>query len=78
MSDVVGADHPFDLSFEVLRMELSGKMQQYMRILRLTRKPSREEFTMIAKVAGAGLLLIGMVGFIIYLLMVSFPKMLLI
>lgn len=55
-------------------MELSQKMQQYTRILKLTRKPSREEFLMIAKVAGAGLLLIGAVGFIIYLLMVSLPK----
>ncbi|OPY25963.1 MAG: preprotein translocase subunit SecE [Methanocella sp. PtaU1.Bin125] len=50
-------------------------IKQYIRILKLTRKPSNEEFITISKVAGAGILLIGIIGFIIYLIMVPFLKM---
>jgi len=46
---------------------------EYVRVLKLTRKPTREEFTVIAKVAGAGILLIGFIGFIIYLLITVMP-----
>jgi protein transport protein SEC61 subunit gamma-like protein len=53
-----------------------GKLDEYLRILRLTRKPTLEEFTMIAKVAALGLLLIGFIGFIIYLIMVTIPELL--
>jgi len=41
--------------------------RKYLRVLKLARTPSREEFTKIATVAAAGVLLIGMIGFIIYL-----------
>ena len=49
------------------------KLSEYTRVLKLTRKPSREEFSIIAKVAGAGILLIGFIGFIIYLLVSVLP-----
>ncbi len=49
------------------------RLSEYVRVLKLTRKPSREEFTVIAKVAGAGILLIGFIGFIIYLLITVMP-----
>jgi protein transport protein SEC61 subunit gamma-like protein len=40
--------------------------RKYFRVLKLARTPSREEFTKIATVAAAGVLLIGLIGFIIY------------
>ena len=49
------------------------RLGEYVRVLKLTRKPSREEFSIIAKVAGAGILLIGFIGFIIYLLITVIP-----
>ncbi len=49
------------------------RLSEYIRVLKLTRKPSREEFTVIAKVAGAGILLVGFIGFIIYLLITVMP-----
>lgn len=52
---------------------ITGSIKQYIRILQLTRKPSKDEFLMISKVAGAGILLIGILGFIIYLIMVLIP-----
>ncbi|MFA5237013.1 MAG: protein translocase SEC61 complex subunit gamma [Methanoregula sp.] len=41
--------------------------RKYFRVLKLARTPTREEFTKIATVAAAGVLLIGFIGFIIYL-----------
>ncbi len=51
----------------------SIKLGEYTRVLKLARKPSREEFIMIAKVAGAGILLIGFIGFVIYLILTELP-----
>ncbi len=52
---------------------ITNTVKQYIRILKLTRKPSMDEFLMISKVAGAGIVLIGIIGFIIYLVMVLIP-----
>ncbi len=49
------------------------KLSEYVRVLKLTRKPSKEEFSVIAKVAGAGILLVGFIGFIIYILITVVP-----
>ncbi len=54
-------------------MNIPLSLGEYTRVLKLTRKPTREEFTIIAKVAGAGILLIGFIGFIIYLLITVLP-----
>lgn len=55
---------------------VSLRLSEYLRVLKLTRKPSREEFSVIAKVAGAGILLVGFIGFIIYILITVLPGML--
>jgi len=52
---------------------ITNSFKQYVRILRLTRKPSMDEFLTISKVAGAGILLIGIIGFFVYLIMVLIP-----
>lgn len=49
---------------------ITSSIKQYVRILQLTRKPSMDEFLMISKVTGAGIILIGILGFVIYLIMV--------
>jgi protein transport protein SEC61 subunit gamma-like protein len=54
-------------------MNIPLRLGEYTRVLKLTRKPTKEEFTIIAKVAGAGILLIGLIGFIIYLLITVMP-----
>lgn len=56
---------------------ITGIFKQYIRILKLTRKPSMDEFLTISKVAGAGIILIGILGFVIYLIMVLLPNSLL-
>ncbi len=52
---------------------ITNSLKQYIRILQLTRKPSMDEFMTISKVAGAGILLIGIIGFFVYLIMVLIP-----
>ncbi len=52
---------------------ITNSLKQYVRILQLTRKPSTEEVLTISKVAGAGILLIGIIGFVVYLIMVLIP-----
>ena len=41
--------------------------RKYIRVLKLARTPTREEFSKIAVVAAAGVLLIGLIGFIIFI-----------
>ena len=52
----------------------SMNINEYIRVLKLARKPSREEFTMIAKVSMAGIGIIGMIGFLLYALLTELPK----
>jgi len=52
----------------------STNVNEYLRVLKLARKPSREEFTMIAKISMAGIGLIGTLGFVIYALLTELPK----
>jgi len=51
-----------DFKTDALHEELFRK---YLRVLKLARTPTREEFTKIATVAAAGVLLVGLIGFII-------------
>jgi len=48
--------------------------RKYIRILKLARFPTRDEFTKIALVAAAGVVLIGIIGFAIYELFLILPS----
>ena len=49
-------------------------LRAHLRVLKLTKKPSREEFLTIAKVAGVGILAVGAIGFIVYVLLTMLPQ----
>ena len=56
---------------EIAKPEIKVNVQEeffrkYLRVLKLARTPTREEFTKIALVAAAGVLIIGLIGFFIY------------
>ncbi len=53
--------------------ELQGKIKEYINVLKMTRKPDREEFIMTAKVALAMMFVVGFIGFIVYILMNVLP-----
>jgi len=45
--------------------DLKEKFKNLERVLRLSRKPRRNEFIAVAKITGIGLIVIGAIGFII-------------
>ena len=47
--------------------KLQEHLKEYRRVIRLTKKPTKNEFWTIVKVSGIGLLLIGLLGFVISL-----------
>ncbi len=59
-----------DIKVDILHEELFRK---YWRVLKLARTPTREEFNKIAIVAAAGVLLVGLIGFIIYEIFLLVP-----
>ncbi|PSH00002.1 MAG: protein translocase SEC61 complex subunit gamma [Nanohaloarchaea archaeon SW_4_43_9] len=54
--------------------QLKSKLNEYKRVLKISTKPDREEFEMAAKVTGAGILIIGLIGFIMYLIANLLPQ----
>jgi protein transport protein SEC61 subunit gamma-like protein len=54
-------------------MDVPYNVSAYTRVLKLASTPSWEEFSRVALVAGAGIGLIGTVGFLIFLVMDVVP-----
>lgn len=48
---------------------------KYGRVLKMARKPSPEEYSRTIQVTGIGLLLLGGLGFLIFYLIIEFPKL---
>jgi protein transport protein SEC61 subunit gamma-like protein len=46
---------------------IKNKLLEYRRVLKVTKKPSNDEFKTIVKVSGLGMLAIGLLGFLIIL-----------
>jgi protein transport protein SEC61 subunit gamma-like protein len=46
--------------------------KECMRVLRITKKPDKTEFLTIVKASGLGILLVGLVGFLIQMVKVLF------
>jgi len=46
--------------------------KECIRVLRVTKKPDKVEFTTIVKVSALGILIIGLIGFLMHLLKVMF------
>jgi protein transport protein SEC61 subunit gamma-like protein len=46
---------------------LKNKIANYKRVVDVARKPDRQEFLSSAKITGSGIVLMGMIGFIIFL-----------
>ncbi len=55
--------------------EALEKLREYRRVLKISEKPDREEFEMSAKVTGAGIIIIGFIGFIFYMASNQLPNL---
>lgn len=58
----------FDNSLSNIFDTMGEKLQPYVRILRVAKKPGSHEFKTILKITGLGVILIGFVGFVIRML----------
>jgi len=54
-------------------MDLPLSLSSYVRVLKLASTPAWEEFSQVAKIAGAGVILVGTLGFLIFLVMSVLP-----
>ncbi|MFB6220407.1 MAG: protein translocase SEC61 complex subunit gamma [Halolamina sp.] len=54
-------------------MDVKYDPSDYIRVLKLASTPEWEEFSMVAKIAGAGIFLIGFLGFVIFAIMSFIP-----
>ena len=50
-------------------MDVKYDMNSYVRVLKLASTPAWGEFSQIAKIAGAGIFLVGFLGFVIFTVM---------
>ena len=51
-------------------MDILGTFRKYIRVLRVARKPTKEEFTGAGKICSIGIALIGFIGFALLLVLV--------
>jgi len=49
-------------------LNISERLRQYRRVVQIARKPTKEEFTSSGKICAAGLLVIGLAGFTVFLI----------
>ena len=55
--------------FKEMYKSIKFKLKQYRRVLSIIKYPSKEEFMVGFKITGLGMLLIGLIGFIVKFLM---------
>lgn len=46
---------------------IKNKISEYKRVVGIAKKPDKKEFTLSSKITGAGIIFIGLIGFIIFL-----------
>ncbi len=55
-------------------MDIKTYIERYKRVLKLLKRPTREEFIAGIKIAGIGLLLVGFIGFVIWYVLIHLLK----
>ncbi len=54
-------------------MDIQSKIREYVNVLKMARKPDRDEFTTTTKISIIVMFIVGFIGFVIYLLMTVLP-----
>ena len=54
------------------KLNLKETIKSYIRVLRLAKKPSYEDFVFISKICLIGMFAVGLIGFILYLISALF------
>jgi len=54
------------------KYKIKSFIQESIRVLRVTKKPDATEFKTIVKVSGLGILIIGLIGFVVQMIKILF------
>ncbi|WP_247001923.1 protein translocase SEC61 complex subunit gamma [Halosolutus gelatinilyticus] len=54
-------------------MDVPYDLTSYVRVLKMATTPTTEEFLQVSKIAGAGIVLVGFIGFLIGAVMLYLP-----
>ena len=54
-------------------MDVKFELSDYIRVLKMASTPSWNEFSQVSKIAGAGIVLVGLLGFVIFIFMNFVP-----
>ena len=54
-------------------MDVPYDLNSYLRVLKMATTPTYEDFMQVAKIAGAGILIVGFIGFLIFVIMSFLP-----
>ena len=54
-------------------MDVPYDLNSYLRVLKMASTPTTSDFLQVAKIAGAGVLLVGAIGFLIFVIMSFLP-----
>lgn len=60
------------LSVNIMNLNIREKLRTYSRVLKVAKKPSLSEFSSSSKICMVGLLVVGIIGFLVYLVSVLF------
>jgi len=55
-----------------MNLKIKEILENYKRVLMIAKKPDKEEFILTAKICAIGIIGIGIIGFLIYLLSILF------
>jgi protein transport protein SEC61 subunit gamma-like protein len=55
---------------------IQERHKEWNRVIKLSRKPRKHEFVMVAKVTGIGIIVIGLIGFVIRMIIQIFQGVL--
>ena len=54
-----------------MKFNIKETIQNYIRVLRIAKKPNFEDFSDSAKICFIGIVVVGIIGFIVYLISIS-------
>ncbi len=55
-----------------MALNIKETLENYRRVLAVSRKPTMDDYKLTAKISAVGMIAVGLVGFVIYLLSVLF------
>ncbi len=53
--------------------DIKKRLQNYSRVLKIAKKPDLEEFSDSVKICFVGLVVVGIIGFLVYILSIATP-----